>query len=40
MALDHSTQELATQHKLTPGRISQHRREFHRDWQRFHNEPS
>jgi hypothetical protein len=38
MTLDHSTQELAEKHKLTQGRISQMRREFHRDWRRFHEE--
>jgi hypothetical protein len=35
MSLDHSTQELAAIHKVSAGRISQMRREFHSDWQRF-----
>jgi hypothetical protein len=35
MTLDLSTKELASRHKVTPGRISQLRREFHADWQRF-----
>ena len=38
MALDHSTRELAARHKLSQGRISQLRREFHQDWRRFHGE--
>ena len=38
MALDHSTKELATMHRLSQGRISQLRREFHLDWRRFHGE--
>jgi hypothetical protein len=40
MALDLRTNELALKHKTTPGRISQLRREFHDDWQRFHGEVS
>src|SRR5262249_36163093 len=36
MALDHGTNELAVRHKVSPGRISQLRREFCLDWQRFH----
>jgi hypothetical protein len=38
MALDVGTQELARLFKLTPGRISQMRREFHLNWRRFHGE--
>jgi hypothetical protein len=38
MALDLGTLELADKHKVTPGRISQMRREFHTSWQRFHGE--
>jgi hypothetical protein len=38
MMLDFSTNELAQKHKLTAGRISQMRREFCRDWRRFHGE--
>jgi len=38
MALDHSTQELAARHRLSQGRISQLRREFHLDWRWFHGE--
>jgi hypothetical protein len=38
MALAHSTGELALKHKVSPARISQMRREFHLDWQRFHGE--
>jgi uncharacterized protein (TIGR02996 family) len=38
MALDHSTRELAARHRLSQGRISQLRREFHLDWRRYHGE--
>src|SRR5262249_2003159 len=38
MALDHSTRELAARHRLSQGRISQLRREFHLDWRWFHAE--
>jgi hypothetical protein len=38
MALDFGTKELATRHKVSPGRISQLRRELHRDWMRFHGD--
>jgi hypothetical protein len=38
MALDHSTMELAVKHQVSPGRISQLRRELHQDWRRFHGE--
>jgi hypothetical protein len=38
MAQDQRTGELAAKHGTTPGRISQLRREFHTDWQRFHGE--
>jgi hypothetical protein len=38
MALEHSTLALARLHKVTPARISQLRRQFHQDWQRFHGE--
>jgi hypothetical protein len=38
MALDHTTQELACKHKLSQGRISQLRRELHRNWLHFHGE--
>jgi hypothetical protein len=38
MTLDLGTGELARKHKLTAGRISQMRREFCRDWRRFHGE--
>jgi hypothetical protein len=38
MAQDLRTNELAAKHGTTPGRISQLRREFHADWQRFHGE--
>jgi hypothetical protein len=36
MALDLGTGELARKHRLSPGRISQMRREFFRDWRAFH----
>jgi len=39
MMVNESTQNLAAKHKVTQGRVSQLRREFHRDWQRFHGEP-
>ena len=35
MALDLATQELAAKHKVSPGRISQLRREYQSDWLRF-----
>jgi hypothetical protein len=38
MALDHSTRDLAARHRLSQGRISQLRREFHQDWRRFHGD--
>lgn len=38
MTLDLGTFELADKHKVSPGRISQLRREFCKDWQRFHGE--
>jgi hypothetical protein len=38
MVLDIGTMELAAKHKLSPGRISQMRREFRLDWHRFHGE--
>jgi hypothetical protein len=38
MALDLGTQELAQLFEVTPGRISQMRREFHLNWRRFHGE--
>jgi hypothetical protein len=38
MVLDLGTMELAAKHKLSPGRISQMRREFRLDWHRFHGE--
>jgi hypothetical protein len=38
MALDHSTMELAVKHQVSPGRISQLRRELHQDWRRFQGE--
>lgn len=39
MALDLGTQELAVRHRVSPGRISQLRREFHHGWRRFCGEP-
>jgi hypothetical protein len=38
MALGERTQDLAARHGTSPGRISQLRREFHQDWQRFTGE--
>jgi hypothetical protein len=38
MALDHSTQDLAIRHQVSPGRISQLRRELFADYRRFHGE--
>jgi hypothetical protein len=38
MALEHGTFDLADKHKMSPGRISQLRREFRTDWLRFHGE--
>jgi hypothetical protein len=35
MACDESTSALARKYGVSAGRISQLRREFHRDWQRF-----
>lgn len=39
MACDERTSDLAEKYKMSPGRISQLRREFHDDWQRFCDEP-
>jgi hypothetical protein len=33
MALSHSTADLAAKYRVSPGRVSQLRREFHTDWQ-------
>jgi hypothetical protein len=38
MALAHSTGQLALKHRVSPGRVSQLRREFHLDWCHFHGE--
>jgi hypothetical protein len=38
MALDLGTFELAERHKVSPGRVSQLRRELHADYRRFHGE--
>jgi hypothetical protein len=38
MALGHRTLDLAREFRLSSGRVSQLRREFHREWQRFHGE--
>jgi hypothetical protein len=38
MALECSTLELAVKHQVSPGRISQLRRELHADYRRFHGE--
>jgi hypothetical protein len=35
MALGHRTQYLSRAYGVSPGRVSQLRREFHHDWQRF-----
>jgi hypothetical protein len=35
MALGHRTEELARTYGISPGRVSQLRREFHIDWERF-----
>jgi DNA-directed RNA polymerase specialized sigma24 family protein len=40
MTLDLGTAELAARHSVSPGRISQLRRELHRDWRAFHGEPA
>jgi hypothetical protein len=40
MTLDLGTQELASRHRVSPGRISQLRRELHADWLHFHGEPA
>jgi hypothetical protein len=39
MALELGTGELAARHRVSPGRISQLRKEFHATWQHFHGEP-
>ena len=39
MTLDLGTFELADKHRVSPGRISQLRREFHADWRRFCGDP-
>lgn len=35
MALGHRTKDLARQYRMSEGRVSQLRREYHDDWQRF-----
>jgi hypothetical protein len=40
MAMDYATLELAARHRVSPGRISQLRRELHADHRRFHGEAS
>jgi hypothetical protein len=40
MALDLGTKELAARYRVSPGRISQLRREFCLNWRRFHGEVS
>jgi hypothetical protein len=39
MALGHRTEELSRAYGISPGRVSQLRREFHDDWERFCGEP-
>jgi hypothetical protein len=39
MAVGHRTQHLAHTYGISPGRVSQLRREFHEDWQRFTADP-
>jgi hypothetical protein len=39
MMLGHRTTELADMHRITQGRVSQLRREFHANWQRFCGDP-
>ena len=38
LALGHSTGQVARRFKISPGRISQLRRELYRSWQEFHHE--
>jgi hypothetical protein len=38
MVKDYGTLELSERHQVSPGRISQLRRELHADWRRFHGE--
>jgi len=38
MALGHRTEELAQSYQISPARVSQLRRQFHDNWQRFHGE--
>jgi hypothetical protein len=40
MLLGRRTSELARQHGLSPARVSQKRREFHQDWERFTADPA
>jgi hypothetical protein len=40
MTLDLGTTEIAARHSVSPARISQFRRELHRDWRSFHGEPA
>ena len=39
MAIGERTSKLADTFSLTRGRVSQLRRQFYHDWQRFHGEP-
>ena len=38
MMLGETTLELASRHRMTPGRVSQLRREFHAEWSAFTDE--
>ena len=39
MAQDHRTFDLARKYGCRPGRISQKREQYHKDWDRFNGEP-
>ena len=40
LAASHTTREVAKEHGISPGRVSQLRRELHEAWERFHGEPA
>jgi hypothetical protein len=40
LAMGERTLDVSDKYGISPARISQKRREYHDDWQRFHGEPS
>jgi hypothetical protein len=40
LVMGERTVDVASKHRITPGRVSQKRRQFHDDWERYCDEPS